>query len=42
MENVTKLFKIEPLDIYLLGGSACVLGKYTTRATVNIVISKIM
>lgn len=33
MEQVAKLFDIEPFDIYFLGGSACVLGGYTERAT---------
>lgn len=36
MEEVTKLFKLEPFDIYIIGGSACVLGKYTNRATLDI------
>ena len=36
MEEVTKLFKLEPFDIYIIGGSACVLGEYTTRATMDI------
>ncbi len=36
MEEVTKLFKMEPFDIYLLGGGACILGEYTTRATLDI------
>ncbi len=36
MEEVTKLFKLEPFDIYLIGGSACILGEYTTRATMDI------
>ena len=36
MEEVTKLFKLEPFDIYLLGGSACILGGYTSRATMDI------
>ena len=36
MEEVTKLFKLEPFDIYLIGGSACILGEYTTRATLDI------
>lgn len=36
MEEVTKLFKLEPFDIYIIGGSACVLGEYTTRATLDI------
>ena len=33
MEEVTKLFKLEPFDIYIIGGGACILGEYTTRAT---------
>lgn len=33
MEKVAQLFDIEPFDIYLLGGSACILGGYTDRAT---------
>jgi len=36
MEEVTKLFKLEPFNIYILGGSACILGEYTTRATLDI------
>ena len=36
MEEVTKLFKLEPLDIYIIGGSACILGEYTTRATIDV------
>ncbi len=36
MEEVTKLFKLEPFDIYLMGGSACMLGEYTTRATMGV------
>ena len=36
MEEVTKLFKLEKFDIYLIGGSACILGEYTTRATLDI------
>lgn len=36
MEEVTKFFKLEPFDIYILGGSACILGEYTTRATMDI------
>jgi hypothetical protein len=36
MEEVTKLFKLEPFDIYIIGGGACVLGEYTTRATLDI------
>ncbi len=33
MEQVSKAFNIEPFDIYFLGGSACILGGYTDRAT---------
>ena len=36
MEEVTKLFKLEPFDIYIIGGGACILGEYTTRATMDI------
>lgn len=36
MEEVTKLFKLESFDIYIIGGSACILGKYTNRATLDI------
>ena len=36
MEEVAKLFKLEPFDIYIIGGGACILGKYTTRATMDI------
>lgn len=36
MEKVAKLFNLEPFDIYILGGSACVLGEYTKRATIDI------
>ena len=36
MEEVTKLFKLKPFDIYIIGGSACILGEYTTRATLDI------
>ena len=36
MEEVTKFFKLEPFDIYLIGGSACMLGEYTTRATMDV------
>ena len=36
MEEVTKLFKLEPFDIYILGGSACILGEYTNRATLDV------
>lgn len=33
MEKVAKLFEVDPFDIYLLGGSACLLGDYTDRGT---------
>lgn len=33
MEKVARLFEIEPFDIFLLGGAACILGDYTDRAT---------
>ena len=36
MEEVTKLFKLDPFDIYLIGGGACILGEYTSRATLDI------
>lgn len=36
MEEVTKFFKLEPFDIYIIGGGACILGEYTTRATLDI------
>ena len=36
MEEVTKFFKLEPFDIYIIGGGACILGEYTTRATMDI------
>lgn len=36
MEEVTKLFRLEPFYIYLIGGSACMLGEYTTRATMDV------
>ncbi len=36
MEEVTKLFELEPFDIYIIGGGACILGEYTTRATMDI------
>ena len=36
MEEVAKLFKLEPFDIYIIGGSACILGEYTNRATLDI------
>lgn len=36
MEEVTKLFKLEPFDIYIIDGGACILGEYTTRATLDV------
>lgn len=36
MEEVTKIFKLEPFDIYIIGGGACILGEYTTRATLDV------
>ena len=36
IKHKTKLFKLEPFDIYLIGGGACILGEYTTRATLDI------
>lgn len=36
MEEVTKLFKLDPFDIYIIGGGACILGEYTSRATLDI------
>ena len=33
MEEIAQLFKIESFPIYFMGGSACLLGKYTDRAT---------
>lgn len=33
MEKIAELFNIDPFDIYFLGGSACILGDYTVRAT---------
>ncbi len=36
MEVVAKLFKLDPFDIYIIGGGACILGEYTTRATMDI------
>ena len=36
VDKVTKLFELESFEIFLLGGSACVLGGYTTRATMDI------
>ena len=36
MEEVTKFFKLEPFEIFLIGGRACMLGEYTTRATMDV------
>ncbi|RKD32290.1 DUF6036 family nucleotidyltransferase [Thermohalobacter berrensis] len=33
MEKVAKVFDIEPFDMYLLGGCACILAGYSDRAT---------
>lgn len=33
MEKVAQLFEIKPFDMFLLGGSACILGGYSYRAT---------
>ena len=35
MEEVTKVFKLELFDQYIIGGGACILGKYTTRAILD-------
>lgn len=35
MDEVCNLFNMPHIDIYLLGGSACLLGNYTTRATMD-------
>ena len=35
-EVVAKAFNIKPFPIYFLGGSACILGGYTDRATLDI------
>lgn len=36
METMSKVLNLEPYNIYIIGGSACLLGKYTTRMTVDI------
>ena len=36
VQDITKFFNLEPFDIYILGGSACMLGEYTSRATLDI------
>lgn len=33
MEQVAQAFQVEPFDLFLLGGSACLLAGYTSRAT---------
>ncbi|MEN1762216.1 MULTISPECIES: DUF6036 family nucleotidyltransferase [Anoxynatronum] len=33
MEKVAQAFQVAPFDIYLLGGAACLLAGYTSRAT---------
>lgn len=35
-EIVAKAFNIKPFSIYFLGGSGCILGKYSNRATMDI------
>lgn len=35
MDQVCGLFNMPSMEIYLLGGSACLLGEYTTRATMD-------
>ena len=30
---MAKVFEIEPFDLYLLGGSGCILADYLERAT---------
>ena len=32
MEKVAEVFNVEPFELYLLGGSACILGEYSERA----------
>ena len=36
VQDITKFFKLEPFDIYILGGSACILGEYTSSATLDV------
>lgn len=33
MEKISQALEVPPFPIYFLGGSACILGKYTDRAT---------
>lgn len=33
MEQIARLFNIKPFPVYFMGGSACLLGRYTERAT---------
>ena len=35
MEQIARLFNMEPFPIYFMGGSACLLGQYTERATMD-------
>jgi hypothetical protein len=35
MEKVAKALEIEPFDIYFLGGTACILGHYNKRMTID-------
>lgn len=35
MDQVAELFNIEPFDLYLMGGSACLLANYTQRMTLD-------
>lgn len=32
-EKIAKVLQIRPFSLYLLGGSACILGEYLDRAT---------
>jgi hypothetical protein len=41
MEKIAIVLGIEPFPMYFLGGSACILGKYTERATRNTFIEKL-
>lgn len=35
IEKLAQMFEIEPFPIYFIGGSACILGKYYERATLD-------
>ncbi len=35
MEKLARIEKIEPFDIYFMGGSACILGNYIERRTMD-------